>query len=267
MHKPALQTITWGAPQHERFDPIFTTAPAAGFKALEIGFRRLSRVPPQVIADLQSEHGLTLAASPFGRNLDDTGQAQQKRAELNQTLDYLTTMGVKSLMYSGLNKPGDHALDRQTHALNEAAKRSADHCVRLLDRNHDWEFWGDRRILDRLLSMADPSLGVGPDPGWPAKTGVDPVALLEEPGEWVCLIPLKDFRDDGPVHEMAGHFFDLVRWLTGAEPESVSAHSHVFGRDKPPLAPIDHDDFDIGSADILTRFTDGYSTLFTSGQR
>ncbi|MEM1212400.1 MAG: Gfo/Idh/MocA family oxidoreductase [Planctomycetota bacterium] len=62
----------------------------------------------------------------------------------------------------------------------------------------------------------------------------------------------------GPVHDMAGHFFDLARWFTGAEPEQVSALGHVFGRGKPRLSSIKEDDLGIDSAEILTRMTDGH---------
>ncbi|MEM1212399.1 MAG: sugar phosphate isomerase/epimerase family protein [Planctomycetota bacterium] len=195
MHRPALQTITWGDPQHERFDAIFATAKAAGFAGLEIGFRRLGQVPAEVAAELLDKHGLTLTASHIGGNLADTGQASQERAELDRAIDYLDTLGVKYLMYSGLNEPDDHELDRQIDALNEAAKRCADRGVRLLYHNHNWEFLDNRRIFDRLLNVADPSLGFGPDLGWAAKAGADLTALLNELGDRIGLIHLKDYLE------------------------------------------------------------------------
>lgn len=64
-------------------------------------------------------------------------------------------------------------------------------------------------------------------------------------------------ENGGPVHDMTGHLFDLARWFTGAEAESVTATGHIHGRDKPRLAPVR--DFGIDSAEILVRFSGGHS--------
>lgn len=60
----------------------------------------------------------------------------------------------------------------------------------------------------------------------------------------------------GPILDMAGHYFDNMRFLTGGEPVSVSAQGHVFGRGKERLAGID--DFAIDAAEILVRMTGGH---------
>jgi len=63
-------------------------------------------------------------------------------------------------------------------------------------------------------------------------------------------------ENGGPVIDMAGHFFDLMRWLTGCEPVSVYARGHVFGRGKERLAPVE--DFAIDAADITVEMTGGH---------
>lgn len=60
----------------------------------------------------------------------------------------------------------------------------------------------------------------------------------------------------GPVIDMAGHFFDLIRYLTGAEPITVYARGHVFGKGKERLASVD--DFAIDAADITVQMTGGH---------
>lgn len=52
----------------------------------------------------------------------------------------------------------------------------------------------------------------------------------------------------GPVVDAAGHYFDLMRYITGSEPRSVSARGFVFGADKKRLAGID--DLAIDAADV-----------------
>ena len=45
--------------------------------------------------------------------------------------------------------------------------------------------------------------------------------------------------NNGPIVDMAGHYFDLLRFVTGEEPIRVFAAGHVFGKGKPRLAGID----------------------------
>ncbi|MEM1026746.1 MAG: Gfo/Idh/MocA family oxidoreductase [Planctomycetota bacterium] len=63
----------------------------------------------------------------------------------------------------------------------------------------------------------------------------------------------------GPIHDMAGHFFDLARWFTGAEAETVAASGHVFGPGKPRLASIDEEDLGVDAAEILVRYSGGHT--------
>lgn len=60
----------------------------------------------------------------------------------------------------------------------------------------------------------------------------------------------------GPVIDMAGHFFDLVRFYTGSEPVSVTAHGHCLGRAKPELRAFD--DLATDAAEILVPYTNGH---------
>ena len=60
----------------------------------------------------------------------------------------------------------------------------------------------------------------------------------------------------GPVLDMAGHFFDLMRFFTGAEPRTVYARGHVFGADKPRLADVT--DPAVDAAEILVDFEEGH---------
>lgn len=60
----------------------------------------------------------------------------------------------------------------------------------------------------------------------------------------------------GPIIDMAGHYFDLARYITGEEPVSVYAQGHVFGRGKRRLAEVD--DFAIDAATIEVTMTGGH---------
>lgn len=60
----------------------------------------------------------------------------------------------------------------------------------------------------------------------------------------------------GPVHDMTGHLFDLARFLTGSEAESVSAVGTVFGAGKERLSSVP--EFGIDTAEIQVRFLGGH---------
>jgi len=62
--------------------------------------------------------------------------------------------------------------------------------------------------------------------------------------------------NNGPVLDMACHYFDFMRYLTGAEPLSVFATGHVFGQGKALLADVD--DLAIDAADIQVRYDNGH---------
>jgi predicted dehydrogenase len=60
----------------------------------------------------------------------------------------------------------------------------------------------------------------------------------------------------GPIIDMAGHFFDLMRFITEEEPQKVSARGHIFGAGKARLAAIE--DLAVDAADIQVTMTGGH---------
>jgi predicted dehydrogenase len=60
----------------------------------------------------------------------------------------------------------------------------------------------------------------------------------------------------GPIIDMAGHFFDMVRYYTGAEPVRVTAHGHCLGRTKTELKEFD--DLAPDAAEMLVEYTNGH---------
>ena len=60
----------------------------------------------------------------------------------------------------------------------------------------------------------------------------------------------------GPVIDLACHYFDVFRWITGAEPVRVYASGHVFGGNKPHLAGIE--DLAVDEACVEVAFEGGH---------
>ncbi len=193
--KCACQTITWGDNQAERFDRIFASVRQAGFEGVEIGFRHIQGVPPDRLKTQLAEHGLVLAASHIGGNLENVGQAGNERGMLDDVLDYLTEVGAGLLMYSGLNGPSPEAVRGDMAMLGRAAERAALRGIRLLYHNHHWEFL-NRGIMDALLADC-PTLGLCPDIGWLYRAGVDVVAFLQANAARIGAVHFKDFASQG----------------------------------------------------------------------
>ena len=193
MIKTSLQTITWGDPQHDRFEEIFSLARANGFNALEIGFRRLSQVTVSEMKALLGEQKLGVNASHIGGNLGELGQAENERADFDSALAYLVELGVPYLLYSGLHEKEDAALDSAIDQLNGFAERCEAEGVQLLFHNHDWEFLNDNRIWKRLCNNRSSSLGFALDLGWTAKIGMSLGEALSDIADDVKILHFKDF--------------------------------------------------------------------------
>lgn len=227
MFRTSLQTITWGDPQHERFDSIFELARASGFDGLEIGFRRLGAVSLQEIERLLARHRIVVNASHIGGNLGDRDQAAKERAALDQTLDYLSTVGVPYLLYSGLKEKDEAILGRAIEQLNVFSERCAEKGIALLYHNHNWEFDDDRRIWNRLRDAKVASLGYALDLGWAAKAGQDLGALLDDLDQSVRVLHFKDFVSDEPgqntchLGEGIIDFSPAWRWLEGKSDRDI----------------------------------------------
>ncbi|WP_181408120.1 sugar phosphate isomerase/epimerase family protein [Pararhizobium mangrovi] len=221
MFRTSLQTITWGDPQHERFHEIFALAQSSGFEGLEIGFRRLGQVEPEVMMALLARHGMRVNASHIGGNLGDPGQAANERVALDATLAHLAMLKVPYLLYSGLNESDDSVLDAAIDQLNVFAERCAQDGIALLYHNHNWEFEDGGRIWNRLRRAKSDALGHALDLGWAGKAGKDMGQLLDELDREVKILHFKDFVSEEPgentchLGEGIIDFSPAWRWLQG----------------------------------------------------
>ncbi len=123
MLKKAIQTITWGDPQHDLFEYIFNNAQKAGFDGLEIGFRRLIKRKTDDIKVLLEKYNIQISASHVGGNLADLTQADDEKSGLENIINVLTELGIKKLVYSGLNVTEDEALNAEIHQIKEFSER------------------------------------------------------------------------------------------------------------------------------------------------
>jgi len=218
--KLGCQTITFGADQTKDFPSVFAAVAKAGYDGVELGFRHVAAIAPAELKKMLAAHGLELTALHQGGKLDDPAQVKDGKGLVEQIVAYLNAMGVKFLLYSGLNHKEDEPLFRDIEALNNAARVCAAGGVQMCYHNHDWEFGDNRRILKALLGRADPALRLGVDVGWVYKGGQDVVAFLESVKDRVAYAHFKDFasvegdrrnftelgRGSAPLKAIAGWF-------------------------------------------------------------
>lgn len=64
--------------------------------------------------------------------------------------------------------------------------------------------------------------------------------------------------NQGPLLDITAHWFDLMRFFTGAEPVSVYASGNIFGKGKARLSGIPDDDFAFDAGEVQARFAGGH---------
>lgn len=227
MIKTALQTISWGDPQHCLFNQIFAEAHKARFDGLEIGFRRLGQITTDEARTLLNKYELELSASHVGGNLADFAQAADERAGLDKVIDYLIELRVPYLIYSGLNRKDDEGLDAEIVQIGEYSDRCADQGITMLYHNHNWEFRDNCRIWRRLQDAKIGSLGFAPDLGWAVMGGYQMGRLLDDIGASIKVLHFKDFAiwGDGrsTCHLGTGviDFAPVWAWLKGQTDRTI----------------------------------------------
>jgi sugar phosphate isomerase/epimerase len=169
----------------------------------EIGYRavEVSQIPMTAanVAELRrtiDELGMDIAAlsasltaRPGGESLtDDFDKIVADAKRLDATMIRIGMLPIEAMASL------DALLDF-CRASNEAAKRLADHGIRLSYHNHHVEFakHEGRYLLDVIADDA-PDVGLEIDVHWVQRGGLDPVTTLRKYGERVAMVHLKDYR-------------------------------------------------------------------------
>lgn len=212
----ACQTITFGPDQGKFLDDVFSAVASAGYDGVEVGFRHMEHLTPAEVTSMLAGHGLTLAASHVGGNLEDAAQAESERGALDVVLEFLAELKVPYLMYSGLKYTDDDQFRCDLDMLNRAAVRCREHGVHLLYHNHNWEFADGMRVMDALLTDGAAELGFCPDVGWVVKGGADLPGFLDRAAERIGAIHFKDFATMGDETDAIELGNGIVPWTETA---------------------------------------------------
>lgn len=137
---------------------------------------------------------------------------EQLEHQLDQTLDDLTTLGVRSLICPWLppERRSSAAHYRAiAHTLNQIGRTAQERGIQLCYHHHDFEFQpiDSSTGMAILLEHTDPTLlHIELDVYWAAFAGIDPIALIRQLAGRVALVHLKDMAAT-PQREFAevGH--------------------------------------------------------------
>ena len=191
------QTITFGPDQKDHLAEVFAAVAAAGYEGIETGLRHLDHMAPDDLSALLAEHGLSLVASHMGGELNAPAGKPEGGTVLEHAVSYLTAMGTRLLVYSGLQFEDDAQFARDFDALNRAAETALAEGVRLCYHNHDFEFKHDGRVINAVLDDASDALALCPDLGWVHMGGANVVEFLERAKRRLAAVHFKDFSTTG----------------------------------------------------------------------
>ncbi|WP_159774685.1 sugar phosphate isomerase/epimerase family protein [Streptomyces sp. HM190] len=144
------------------------------------------------LADALAENGITAP----------TGHAPLLSGNQDEIFAAAQRLGIGTVIEPYV--PAEHWQDAETirHTatrLNQAAKKAAEHGIRVGYHNHDWELSSKiegSTALEFFAALLDPELVLEIDTYWAAVGGEDPAALLERLGGRVVALHIKD----GPVN-------------------------------------------------------------------
>jgi sugar phosphate isomerase/epimerase len=178
-------------------DAIEEDLPGAVRRLAEIGY---TQVEPYKFAERAEEFAAAFAQNSITA---PTGHAPLLSADQDEIFAAAKRLGIGTVIdpYIPAERWQDADSIRDTaEQLNAAAKKAAEHGIRVGYHNHAWELASKiegTTALEYFASLLDPEVVLEVDAYWAAVGGEDPVALLERLGERVVAIHIKD----GPVNE------------------------------------------------------------------
>lgn len=178
-------------------DAIEEDLPGAIRRLAEIGY---TQVEPYKFAERAEEFAAAFAENGITA---PTGHAPLLSADQEEIFSAAKRLGIGTVIDPYI--PAEHWQDADSirdtaERLNAAAKKGAEHGIRVGYHNHAWELASKiegTTALEYFAGLLDPEVVLEVDTYWAAVGGEDPVALLERLGDRVVAIHIKD----GPVND------------------------------------------------------------------
>jgi sugar phosphate isomerase/epimerase len=197
-------------PNHDIYpvlDRIFADMSYAGLDAIELMHTAL-RYPDAVerIAALSNKHNLPVIGTSFGGAMSDREQHEAVFADAHLVVTRLARLGGRTLGTSVGRAPQSKTaaqLDAQAELLRRIITLCHDNGVELNLHNHTYEVENNMHDLRGTLARI-PEVKLGPDLNWLVRGGVEPVAFIEEFGDRIVFLHIRDQNADGTWSEAVG---------------------------------------------------------------
>ena len=188
-------------------DQIFADMSYAGLDGIELMHTAL-RYPDAVerITALSKEHNLPVIGTSFGGAMWDRTQHEAVFEDARLVVTRLARLGGRTLGVSVGKAPQTKTaeqLDAQAELLRRIMTLCRDNGVELNLHNHTYEVEDDMHDLKGTLARI-PEIKLGPDLNWLLRGGVDPVDFIENFGENIVFLHIRDQNADGTWSEAVG---------------------------------------------------------------
>ena len=169
---------------------LLTRVGETPFEGVE--FASFGESDPAAVRDTLDETGLGVAGAHVG--IDALTES------FEETVSRYRQVGCETFVVPYLDETRfetREAVGRTADELEDLADRLTDEGISLHYHNHDHEFVevGERTAFDVLVEQTE-GVNFELDVGWVAAAGYDPVTLLDDLGDRVSLVHLKDVRID-----------------------------------------------------------------------
>ena len=188
-------------------DQIFADMSYAGLDGIELMHTAL-RYPDAVerITALSKEYNLPVIGTSFGGAMWDRTQHEAVFEDARLVVTRLARLGGRTLGVSVGKAPQTKTaeqLDAQAELLRRIMTLCRDNGVELNLHNHTYEVEDDMHDLKGTLARI-PEIKLGPDLNWLLRGGVDPVDFIENFGENIVFLHIRDQNADGTWSEAVG---------------------------------------------------------------
>jgi len=188
-------------------DQIFADFQYAGLDGIELIYTVLQK--PEAagqVAELSRKHKLPIIGMSYQADMWDRTKHNAVFDELSVLLPRLEKLGGRT-MGTGVGTPNRRKtsaeLDAQADLLRRLIPLCRSHGVVLNLHNHTYEVRDGDYDLNGTLSRI-PGVPLGPDLGWLAEAGIDPVDFVRRRGKSIVFAHLRDRKADGNWAEVMG---------------------------------------------------------------
>jgi sugar phosphate isomerase/epimerase len=216
-----------------------------GVELMEVELRHDDAVDR--IQSLIQKYHLPVSGSSYGADLWDKDKHAVIKADVELVVGRLHALGGRTFGISVGNAghvktPAE--LDAQARILEKVMDICAQHAVVPNLHNHTYEVENNLHDLRGTLSRI-PDIKLGPDLNWLIRGGVDPVQFIDQYGDQIVYLHLRDQRADGQWTEALGEgatdFKAIAKALQRNHFKGTAAIELAFPAHFTPVRPLKED--------------------------